>query len=767
MSRKFSIFIFAVMITIAPLWRDLASSGLVPAAEIEEPKSPTFNFEKENNEPVVINGDTVEYSEEGKTAIANGNVVITYQDIKLTCKKAVFHADTKEVSAEGDVKLTQGKNLLNGEHIIYNVETKGGTIVKPNVFIDPAYYGAGKNAEKLDENHYYIKQGYVTTCDLEKPHYRVQAKQLNVYLGDKVTAKNILLFAEDVPIFYFPYLSIPLNDRRPPVTVIPGRNKDWGYFLLTSWKYYLSDKVKGRINIDYREKRDFAYGITTNYSNDNYGSGVLRFNYFDERQQHVWSSRPDKPAGYAVSPKGKIIDRYRAQLRHKWQMDPATVGIMEFNKMSDANVIKDYYIRDFQKDMVNGNYASIIRTDKYYTTSFLVQKRLNRFESMIEYLPQLQFQTRSLKIGQTDFYYDGSGSAANLNNLNAAPVNGVASANRVDTNNQLSYQSNILGWLGIRPFAGTEQTYFSRGLTGDERNLIRGNFFTGIDLNTRFYRTFDIKSNALNMEINNLRHVISPTVSYFYAHRPTVPPGNLAQFDSIDGLNFTNVISPSLENKLQTKRMVGGAMQAVDIARFVVGNSYNFRSGDKRRGRLGSYSFLAESKPYNWMRILSTATYNPRISKFDTFTFNIVGDPEYNLGDTDLREAVYTDITQKKWSWGAGYRWQNEVSSQLEGQLMFNLTPKWKISAYERVNIKRFGTGPDGAPKKFINNVAEQEYRISRDLHCWIGEFIYDISQYHGHTFMVVFRLKAFPQMPFEFQKSYAAPKFGSILPPD
>src|SRR3989338_7835589 len=114
------------MITIAPLWRDLASSGLVPAAEIEEPKSPTFNFEKENNEPVVINGDTVEYSEEGKTAIANGNVVITYQDIKLTCKKAVFHADTKEVSAEGDVKLTQGKNLLNGEHIIYNVETKGG-----------------------------------------------------------------------------------------------------------------------------------------------------------------------------------------------------------------------------------------------------------------------------------------------------------------------------------------------------------------------------------------------------------------------------------------------------------------------------------------------------------------------------------------------------------------------------------------------------------------------------------------------------------------
>lgn len=760
MSHRFSIAVFAFVTAFMFFVSVPCGASSFKAAP---PNLPKLNINKESKEPVVINGDTVEYSEEGKTAVANGNVVISYQDMKLTCKKAIFHVDTKEVLAEGDVKLTQGGNLLNGEHIVYNVETKSGTIIKPNVFIAPTYYGGGEKAEKLDENHYYIKQGYVTTCNLERPHYRVQAKQLNVYLGDRVTANNILVLAGDLPVFYFPYLSIPLNDHRPPVSVTPGRNKDWGYFLLTSWKYYINEDVKGRINIDYRELRDFAYGFSTNYETHNYGSGVVRFNYFDERQKHVWSSRPNQQGD---TPKGQDISRYRAQIRHRWQMDPVTSGIVELNKMSDANVIKDYYIRDFQRDMVNGNYASIIRTDDYYTTSFLVQKRINRFESMVEYLPQVQFQTRSLKIGQTDFYYDGKASAANLNKLDAAPANDVAGANRVDTNNQLSYQSNILGWLGIRPFAGTEQTYYSRDIGGDESNLIRGNFFTGIDLNTRIYRTFDIKSSALNMEISNLRHVISPTVSYFYAHRPTVPPGNLAQFDSIDGLNFSNYISPSLENKLQTKRMVGGTLQTVDIARLVVSNSYNFRSGEKKLGRLGDYGFLFESKPYNWMRILSTSSYDQHASKWKTFTFNIIGDPEYNLDNPDLRGAVYTDITQKKWSWGAGYRWQDEVYSQLEGQLMFNLTPKWKITAYERVDLKSFGTDANGAPKKFINNLAEQEYRISRDLHCWIGEFLYDVSRDHGHTFMVVFRLKAFPEMPFEFQQNYNPPRFGSTLPP-
>lgn len=758
MSRKFLTVVFTVMITIA-----VVTSGSAFADSTEEPKSPAFNFEKESKEPVVINGDTVEYSEEGKTATADGNVVVTYQDIKLTCKKAVFHADTKEVSAEGDVKLTQGENLFKGEHVVYNVETKTGTVVKPNVFIEPTYYGAGEKADKIDQNHYYITQGYVTTCDKEKPHYRVQAKQLNVYLGDKVTAKNIRLFVGDVPIFYFPYYSQSLKDRHPGVTVTPGHNKDWGYFVLTAWRYYFNENLKGRIHIDYRELRDFAYGITTNYGTDDYGSGMFRFNYFNEQQKHIWSTRPNKEGD---TPKGRNIDRYRAQLRHTFQMDQATLATLEFNKMSDANVTRDYYIRDFQRDTVNSNYVSVIRTDDYYTTSFLAQKRINNFESVVEYLPQLEFGTRNLKIGGTDFYYEGKGSAANLNKLDAAPINDVAGANRIDTNNQLSYQSNILGWLGIRPFAGTEQTYFSRDVTGGERDFIRGNFYTGIDLTTHFFRAFNVKSDMLNMEINNIRHVISPTVGYSYAHRPTVSPENLAQFDSIDAVNFSNVISPSLENKLQTKRIVGGKLQAVDIARLIVGNNYNFRAGQKKRGRLGSYSFSFESRPYNWMRILSTSTYDPHISKFGSLTFNIVGDPEYNLDNPDLRGTVYTDITKKKWSWGAGYRWERDISAQMEGQLMFNLTPKWKIISYERIDLKKFGTDSDGTSRKFINDLAEQEYRLSRDLHCWIGEFVYNVSRGHGHTFMAVFRLKAFPETPLEFEKNYNPPRFGSTLPP-
>jgi lipopolysaccharide assembly outer membrane protein LptD (OstA) len=754
LNRKSAIIVIAAMAVFMPC--------LAVSAE-EGSKYPSLNFDKGSKEPVIINGDTVEYDEAGKTASANGNVTITYQDLKVTCKKAMLHSDTKEVVAEGDVVLTQGQNFFKGERVVYNIDTKTGTVIEPSVFIDPTFYGGGEKAEKLDQDHYFIKRGYVTTCNKEEPHYRIQSKQLNVYLGDRVSAKNILLFVGKVPILYFPYYSHSLKDRHPGVTVIPGKNDDWGYFVLTSWRYYFNDNFRGRIHIDYREKRDFAYGITTNYGTEDYGSGIFRFNYFDEKKNgDTWSSRPDENSN---SPKGKDINRYRAQLRHKWQMDPATQGVLEFNKMSDANVIKDYYIKDYQRDMVNSNYASVIRTENYYTTSLLVQKQVNRFDSVVEYLPEVKFETTNIKIGKTDFYYEGEASAANLNKKEPSPLNSTATTNRFDTNNRLSYQSTLFGWLSVTPYAGTQQTFYSRDLDG-QNNLVRGNFFTGTDVSTRFYRTYNYDSKAFNMEINGIRHVISPSISYYYSHEPTVNKSKLGQFDEIDNTSFANYISPSLENKLQTKRMVGGKMTTVDLARFIVDTDYHFATETDKGGRLGNYGLTFESKPYNWMRILSNAVYNPHGQRFESFTFNFMGNPELDFDNQDLRQAVYTEITSKKWGYGGGYRWDNDLGSLLEGQLMFNVTPKWKVTAYNRLDLKRFGTDVNGAPMKFINSIAEQEYRVSRDLHCWIGDFVYNISRDHGHTFMVIFRLKAFPDVPVELEQNYNPPMFGSAMPP-
>ncbi|KPK41155.1 MAG: hypothetical protein AMJ78_06280 [Omnitrophica WOR_2 bacterium SM23_29] len=720
-------------------------------------------FAEEKKEPVVINGDVVEYLEGGKVATATGNVVVTYQDMKLTCKRAVFHVDTKEAYAEGDVVLTQGENYFKGEHVVYNFDTKTGTVLKTKGYIEPWFYVSGEKAEKVGDTEYHIKRGYITTCDEPHPHYRLQSKEIKVYLGEKVTAKHILFFLGDVPLLYMPYYSHPLNENRPRVTIIPGMSKEWGLFLLTAWRYYLNEDFKGRIHLDYREKKDFASGFDLFYGIPNMGKGVLRTYYMNERslqRKRAWSKWKDPENDLPTQEQ----ERFRVQLRHKWQMDKSTLATIEYNKMSDPSFIEDYYEKDYQREMTNNTYASVIRTDEYFTTSFLAQKRVNRFDNVVEYLPELKSNTRSLRLGNTNFYYTGEGSFANITRKYASPTDLDDDVNRVHTDNQLAYQATLFDWLSAKPYVGTRQTWFSKDIYRN-RDVIRGNFFTGIDFNTRFYRVFNIKSNFLNMNINKLRHVFAPTVTYNYTHDPTILSSQLQQFDGVDSLGFQSVVTPSIENKLQTKRLVGGKMQSVDLARLIISTNYNFGFKGDKGSRLSNYELSFESRPYNWMRILSNTIYDPHKDKFESFSFNITGDQDADLDILSLRDEVYSDLGKKRWSYGAGYRWYNDSSSQLEGELMFNITPKWKLTTYQRFDFKKYVSTADGT-RKLVNDHAEHEYRLSRDLHCWIVELVYNITRAEGESVWLVFRLKAFPEVPFEFERSYHRPKFGSQLPP-
>jgi len=63
---------------------------------------------------------------------------------------------------------------------------------------------------------------------------------------------------------------------------------------------------------------------------------------------------------------------------------------------------------------------------------------------------------------------------------------------------------------------------------------------------------------------------------------------------------------------------------------------------------------------------------------------------------------------------------------------------------------------------KFINRPAESEFRIRRDLHEWTVELIINRRRAEGNFLLLLFRLKAFPDQPLEFQRNYNRPKLGT-----
>jgi hypothetical protein len=183
----------------------------------------------------------------------------------------------------------------------------------------------------------------------------------------------------------------------------------------------------------------------------------------------------------------------------------------------------------------------------------------------------------------------------------------------------------------------------------------------------------------------------------------------------------------SLENKLQTKR----ENVTVDFLRFIASNNYSFNIEGRKR-RLGdNISFDLEMLPYNWMRFESDAILNRRKKIFTSANFDLKASGE-------------------KVSWGGGYRYERKSSSQFTGEILFSLLEGWSFKIYERMQFKG------------NNLLKEQNYSISRDLHCWILDINYSVLRERGETIWFALRLKAFPEMSIDYGQDYHEPKPAS-----
>jgi len=192
-----------------------------------------------------------------------------------------------------------------------------------------------------------------------------------------------------------------------------------------------------------------------------------------------------------------------------------------------------------------------------------------------------------------------------------------------------------------------------------------------------------------------------------------------------------------LENKLQTKR--GKELSSTDLAMLLVETGYNFNHTPG--GQFSNYTAKLELRPFDWLMTTSNATFDPHMRYHRQW----------------LRQMSNSVAFQgKDWSAGIGHNYTHE-SNSLTLSANLNAIPGWKFSVYEDINV----LGQLHDDKKEWD-LREQQYVITKDLHCWELDVRYNVKRDRGEEIMFIFRLKAFPDMPFEFGKEYHRPKVGS-----
>jgi len=727
-------------------------------------------------QPITINGDTVEYSADSQEVSATGNVEIISGDTKLTCSKLIVNTQTKEGTASGHARLQDSKGIIEGEKINYNFQTKKGTIVDSQFRASP-FFGKARNIDKEDEKEFVAHYGYATTCSFNRPHYRITSKQINVIPKELIQTKDDCLYIGTFPIMTIARFNQMFDKPIMHVSVMPGKRKDWGPYLLSTWEYNLSESINGRGYLDYRNKLGWAEGFGVNYNKTPVGNGDFKFYFTDENTSSYSNPTIDTTRSF---------QRYLLRFRQKWDIDTQTNLVSEVVKIRDekrklfdsqANFLKDYFYREFEKDTQPLSYALFHHSFTYSSFDFLLQKRTNNWYDQLDKMPQATFSLPGIQVGDSPFYFGNNTTFVTFNKkaTTSPTTTDDLTVSRFDTINKVSMPMKV-AFLRVSPFAKVQETVYDKGANGSTLPG-RSIFYTGADISTKFYRRFDVKSNFMGLDLNCLRHIITPSIGYSYNPEPTVSANKLLQIDEVDLLSSSNAATLELSNKLQTKRKdAQGKEVNIDLVDIDITTSYTFsprvvygtspiilynntviNSPDpaKKNKLTGStfsdIYFKYKILPYSWLRIQGDATYKHSGVPGDS---DFVNYNHFSMVNYD----IYFDFAPER-SFGLGQRYARKGQSQITASLSWRLNPKWKVAFYERFNLKTYLDTSISPSVSVGQSSLEHQITISRNLHCWDVDLTFDTRINNGSAIYLVFRLKAFPENEFGFNQSYNRPK--------
>ncbi len=722
--RKGSIYIAWIVIV---LWASAFFLFLTPQALAIKMPMPDLKgqFKKQGmktTSPVTMQADQVSFSSVDNKAHAQGNVVVKAKDQQLYCDQLQLDRSIQEVVAQGDVYLDTPQENVMAQGLTYNFNDGTGEFRDARVYIDP-YQIKGQKIDKISQNYMTMDEGYMTTCDLDEPHFRIGAHRMDIYQHDRAVIHGMKIYLGKMPVMYLPYYVQDLKNR-PFLTFVPGEKKDFGLFLLTTARFQVGPRVKVALHEDVRERDGFGEGFDVKYDTPNFGSGLVSAYYTDENQiasHHLWDLY--NSSGVKRGPT-MHHERYRIIWRHRWQIDKNTDAVMQYYKIHDYDVanngfLKTYFPREYQQNAQNTNldtYFLLTHVMPHGTLTFNVDtSRENRPIRGIERIPEVQYTFDNQQIGKSGFYAKSTDTFSDLSHQNY-PKTFNQKTLRFDSNDDISHPLKV-GFIQFNPHLGGEETYYSRTANISQSNIIRGMFRGSLDMSSKFYRVWDYHTDFAGLDINRLRHVITPTVTYLYQARPTFPSSNLNQFDpAIDNLYRIHQFAFGLENQLQTKR--NG--EVVDLVRALVSTNYGLKGTTGHRG-FNPYDAQIDFDPTDWLTFHNDDEYDFHADHFNSANFD-------------------AEFKGKGWSFSIGSRYAHRAGEQVTTELDYTINPKWKFKIYNSFPVTYATDG--NAP-----SARENEYVITRDLHEWEMDMSFDQQQGHGSTFYVLFRLKALPNM--------------------
>ncbi len=685
---------------------------------------------------------------EGGVAVAEDNVQIHFGDYSIYCDYAEYNPDTRDVLLVGNIRLYTPSEVLSGQRALFNLETKQMRALE----FSGAHYPFSFRAFSLrapSMREFRVSNATFTTDDSSQPDFHVRARGMRIYPDSRVIFTNSTVFIGQTPVFWFPYLYANINNTG--FEFLPGFDSRWGAYLLTAYSFPIGsgNELIAKVRSDVRTEFGAAFGFDAKMK-----YGLEDRSYGEFISYYAFDTQPDRTVGGPGEPaeSGKK-GRYRVTFKQRIFLTDDIYVTADVNLLSDVDFLEDFYPSEFRLDPQPDTFIAVTKWDEFYTLNFLGRWQINDFQDTTERLPELVFDFKQHRLFGLPVYYDGETSVGSYKRAFGVGPEFAQfdfpdyNSSRFDTFHQLTYPSQLFGWLNLTPRAGFRLTYYEKsgtfqdfggneieeidpvtGLpqiitqpsiestpvndpTPDLQNggaIFRPVVNLGMEVSTKVSRAYE-KVQSRWLGLDGLRHVMQPYMNYSLVYNMGDSPKDILQFDrvvpstqllpidfpqftAVDSIDTWNILRLGMRNRLQTRRDQG-TLQWFTLDSFVDVNFENPYSDSDVSNVFNNFRF----QPVNWFSIYVNSQL-PIVS--DGFT-------EMNTG--------FSFMPTRDLNFRLGHRYidGNEFfadNSQFDFFAYWRINENWGFSIYEQY--------------EYVSNVLQyQRYMIHRDLSSWVASF--------------------------------------------
>lgn len=192
--------------------------------------------------PTFLSARASRYDQQNQIATLAGDVIMRQGSLQAEADEANFYQLQNRGELRGSVRLRDEGMLLSGSRAEINLENGEAQV-------DDAYYvahdasarGKADYVKRREDSVIMLKGGTYTRCEPGDNTWRLQGN--NIKLDPRSgfgTATNVTLRVKDVPVFYTPYISFPIDDRRQSGFLPPSISTSGDTGLALKTPYYLN-----------------------------------------------------------------------------------------------------------------------------------------------------------------------------------------------------------------------------------------------------------------------------------------------------------------------------------------------------------------------------------------------------------------------------------------------------------------------------------------------------------------------------------------------